>query len=141
MINDELNQLPALAWMPSRIPVRDALVTFVPKGVEFSKDLIPPSYEQRWYPQRDGSSRLVVPFDGGPFNSELFHIEPGGWDHTTCDFCNARIPALTICYVTRFDPYVALCADCYLKHVVNRLGLLKLILWHAKKLVGFHAAA
>jgi hypothetical protein len=141
MTNEELNQLPALTWMPSRIPVRDALVASVPKGVEFSKDLIPQSYEQRWYPQQDGSVRLSIPYDGGAFDSALFEIESHGWDHTTCNLCNARIPGMTLCYVTNVDPYIALCLDCYAKHIVNRRGILKRILWHAKRLAGLHAAA
>jgi len=113
MIYEELDRLRTVAWMPSRIPVRDALAASVPKDVEFSKDLIPPSYEQRWYPQQDGSLRLLIPYDGGSFDSALFHIVPGAWDHTTCDLCVAHIPAMTICYVTRVNPYVAFCSACY----------------------------
>ena len=141
MTDAELDQLPNLEWMPSRIPVRDALVASVPKGVEFSKDHIPPSYEQRWYPQENGGVRLMVPYGGEPFDAALFHIEPGAWNHTTCDLCNAHIAAMTLCFVTKRDPYIALCADCYSKYVVNQRGLLTQILWHAKRLVGLHAAA
>lgn len=141
MTHDELDQLPNLAWMPSRIPVRDALVAPVPKGVELAKDQIPPSHEQRWYPQEDGSLRLLVPYAGGPFDSALFHIEQGAWNHTTCDLCNAHIVAMTLCFVTKRDPYIALCSSCYVKHVVHRRSFLAQILWHAKRLVGLHAAA
>jgi len=141
MTNEELDQLPTLEWMPSRIPVQDALVASAPKSVEFSKDLIPPSYEQRWYPQEDGSVRLLVSYGGGPFDSTLFHIERGAWDHTTCDLCNVRIAAMTLCFVTKHNPYIALCSGCYSKHVVNHRSFLTQILWHAKRLVGLNATA
>ena len=85
--------------------------------------MIPPSYEQRWYPEDGGGVRLVVPYDGGPFDSGIFHIEAGAWDHTTCDWCNTRIPAMTLCYVTKLDPYIALCENCYRTHIVNKVGL------------------
>ena len=141
MTTAELNTLPFYSWMPSRIPVRDALVSLVPKDVEFPKDRIPSTPEQRWYPQPDGSTKLVVPYDGGAFDQSLFHIEPRAWDHTTCDKCNSRIPAMTICFVTEQDPYVALCSACYEKHVATHLGVLRLALWRAKRIIGTHAAA
>ncbi len=141
MTNDELERLPTLTWMPSRIPVLDALVASIPKGAEFSKDRIPSSYEQRWYPQEDGSVRLMVPYRGGEFDNELFHIERSAWNHTTCDLCVAHIAAMTLCFVTERNKYIALCSSCYWKHVVKRQSFLAQIVWRAKRLVGIHAAA
>jgi hypothetical protein len=141
MTNEELDELAVLAWMPSRIPVVDALAALVPKGAEVAEERIASSYEQRWYPQDDGSLRLLLPYHGGPFDSAFFHIAPGAWDHTTCDFCVAHIPAMTLCYVTRSGRYVGLCADCYSKHIVRRVGFFRMLLWKIKKMLRVHAAA
>ena len=141
MTNEEVNHLPTLSWMPSRIPVRDALVASVKNGIELPEGVVPPSYEQRWYPQQNGTVRLLVPYDGGPFDSAIFHVEPKGWDHTTCDLCNVRISAMTVCYVTKSGSYHALCSDCYAKHIVSQRSILRQTLWHAKRLVGIHGAA
>jgi len=137
----DFQKLPGLSWLPSRIPVRDALATFIPKDGELKKKLTPSSYEQRWRPEDGGGVRLLVPYDGGSFDSGIFHIEAGAWDRTTCDWCNTRIPAMTLCYVTKHDPYIALCENCYRKHVVNKVGLARAVLWRIKKWRGLAAAA
>jgi hypothetical protein len=142
MTEEEIERLPSLGWMPSRIPIRDALVTVVSNdSAEFPKELIPASYEQRWYPQDDGSLRLLVPNMGQPFDPTLFHIETAAWDHTTCDFCVTRVPPMTLCYVTvpSADVYFELCSRCYGIHVVKPSGLIRLILWRAKCLMGVAA--
>ena len=120
MTDQELSELPFCDWMPSRIPIRDALVATIAPGVEFPRKLVPPGSEQRWYPQQNGGLQLMVPYDGGPFDASLFQIETGAWDHTTCDVCVARIPGMILCYVTTSDPYVGLCAKCYEKHAVRK---------------------
>jgi hypothetical protein len=76
MTNEELDELAVLAWMPSRIPVVDALAALVPKGAEVAEERIASSYEQRWYPQDDGSLRLLLPYHGGPFDSAFFTSRP-----------------------------------------------------------------
>jgi hypothetical protein len=141
MTNGELDQLAALPWMPSRIPVLDALTTLIPKGAEVAAEHIPPTYEQRWYPQEDGSLRLRIPYNGGPFDNSFFQIMPGGWDHTTCDLCTVHIPAMTLCYVTRSGRYVGLCAQCYSRSIVTRVGLIRGLVWKAKRMLGIYAAA
>ena len=134
----DLNQLPSLKWMPSRIPVRDALVAFVP---EETKPPEPPfsSGETRWYPV-PGGLRKVVPYDGQPIDAPEFHFEKGLWDHTTCDCCNARIAAMELCYVTARGQYEALCIICYKKHVVAKVGTIRALIWKLKHMVGTHAA-
>ena len=113
----ELQAFPTPCWMPSRIPVRDALVAFVPNGV--SEPEVPRSvYETRLYPH-PGGGIMKAPYDGGPFDSNVFRIEAGAWDHTTCDLCNKRIPAMILCYVTKEDPYHALCESCFSNHVTT----------------------
>ncbi len=136
MTKEELDRLPLLEWMPSRIPLRDALATVVPSGSgEFPREKLPPG-ESRWYPQDDGSLRLLVPYHSQPFDTTLFHVEAGAWDHTTCDVCVARIRPMTLCYVTKFDSYIELCVRCYAEHVVKRHGLLNFVLWQVKRLTG-----
>ena len=112
---NDLKALSASCWMASRIPVLDALIAFTPKGME-AIEPPRPVYETRWYPEPGGVT-MKAPYDGGPFDQGIFRIEVGGWDHTTCDLCNARIPAMTLCYVTREDPYHAICESCFQQHV------------------------
>jgi hypothetical protein len=82
-----------------------------------------------------------LPYGGEPFDASIFHVEKGFWDHITCDLCTARIPAMTLCYVTRDGAYKALCVTCYAGNVVAKLGPLRAVLWHMKRLAGVHAAA
>src|SRR4051812_2989761 len=98
--------------MPSRIPIRDALTTLIPKDVKFPEKDIPPAFETRWFPQEDGGLRLMTQYDGGPYNDKFFSKKKRGWDHTPCDVCNRRIPAMTLCFVTADSPYMGLCWQC-----------------------------
>src|SRR5262249_1545060 len=93
-----IESLPSLSCIPSPIPIRDALVAFVPEGAA------PPampyeSGESRWYPV-DGGHRLAIPYDGQPLSESVFQVQKKLWDHTTCDRCAKHIPAMTLCYVT-----------------------------------------
>lgn len=115
MLTDaELRNRPASSWMPSRIPVKDALAAFVPKGA-VAPEPPRPVYETRWIPESNGT-RMLLPHDGGPFDEKTFRLERGAWDHVTCDLCNARIPAMTLCHVSKSGDFVVLCNDCYSKH-------------------------
>jgi hypothetical protein len=145
MTHPDIDKLSSYDWMPSRIPVRDALAAVVSKNIQLPKDQIPPSHEQRWYPLEDGSLKLLVPYENQPFDPTIFHIEERALDHTTCDVCSVHIPAMTLCYVTKPpwlshhvppDPYVDVCANCYETHVINRRGVVRRILWKAKRLIG-----
>jgi hypothetical protein len=131
--------LTSLTWMPSRIPVQDALVAFVPEGHEAPRAPFS-SYEQRWYPQ-PGGLQMVLPYRGEPFDASLFHVERGFWDHITCDLCTTHIPAMTLCYVTRAGAFKALCTACYTTNIVAKLGTVRALLWHIKRLVGVSAGA
>jgi hypothetical protein len=131
--------LPSLRWMPSRIPVRDALVAFVPEGTD------PPpmpysSSESRWYPI-EGGVRLAIPYDGQAFSGAAFQRHEKFWDHSTCDRCSTRISAMTLCYVTEHDTYVGLCVKCYGSLVASKLGTTRALLWRLKQLVGFEDPA
>ena len=117
MTADEITQLRTMRWVECREPMRDALLAFAPEGVEFPLELIPPSREQRWYPEEGGGCRLLVPYDGGSYNADVFQFAAGAWDHNTCDVCVTRIPAMDLCYVTEGEPYLRLCSGCYKEYV------------------------
>lgn len=137
-MENKIEEWPSLQWMPSRIPMQDALVAFFPKDV---MTIEPPRlvHEIRYYEVPDGLI-LVCPYDGGSFDSSIFHIESGIWD-TTCDYCDKCIPAMTLCYVTRHDDFQALCVCCYKKQVVLKLPLYRTIFWRLKHSLGNNGAA
>jgi hypothetical protein len=123
MTEQELLELPAYPWMPSRIPLRDALVTFVP-------DAPPPEPviaqmqsrlgQSAWYPVQ-GGHRVLMPYDGGAYDAGRFTVEARAWDHEHCSVCQERIPAMTLCHVTKpGQPYVLLCAACHERHVTSK---------------------
>lgn len=120
MTEQELAALPGYRWMESRIPALPALVVFVPTGKEtdpFVPALQARLHRSRWFPVADGH-RVLMPFDGGPYDASRGTIEAGAWDHEHCDCCGDRIPAMTLCHVTEPDePYVLLCAACYAARV------------------------
>jgi hypothetical protein len=78
---DEGEDLPTRQWMPSRIPVRDALAAKFVAGVHVSDDRLPKAYEARRYPESDGGLTLRVPYDGGPYDESLFAIAGGLGSH------------------------------------------------------------
>lgn len=134
-----LDKLPSLNWMPSRIPIRDALVAFVADGVE-PPQLPYESGERRWYPVQ-GGLRLAIPYDGQPIKDSPFQIEKGLWDHSTCDCCSNRIEAMTLCYITERGTYVGLCVDCYETLVGTKVSPMRSLIWRIKRLVGSDDAA
>ena len=92
----------------------DALSAFVPAGSQLLPEVqreIDLHAQVRWYPE-PGGVRVLVPYEGGSFDSAHFRVEPKAWDHDTCDSCVIRIPAMTLCWVTRSGRYVTLCVDC-----------------------------
>lgn len=120
MTEDEIQQLPTLAWLPSRIPKRKALVTFVPEGSECPEPVraAMDEHPSRWYPQPGGTRALFL-YEGGPYDSTAFRIELEAWDHEDCDICDARIAPMELCHVTETGNYISLCEPCYEKHVLR----------------------
>ena len=120
MTDEQYDMLPILRWMPSRIPKRQALVTFFPDGPECPEPIraaVEERGQSRWYPQA-GGHRVLILYEGGPYDSAAFTVDPEGWDHEDCDMCNQRIAAMELCYVTESGDYIALCNLCYKKEVL-----------------------
>ena len=140
MDTEEIENLRYLHWMPSRIPIVDALAADVPPGEGVNIE-IPASHEQRWYPMPDGATTLYVPYSGKAFDATIFRVVPGGWDHTTCDVCTVVIPPMTLCYVTTEGPYVGLCPGCYSSFVVRNASIISRVLSHVKRLAGVRSGA
>jgi hypothetical protein len=117
MAPDRFEDYRRLDFMESRIPVLDALSTVVVNGAPMAPEVereLGQHGQQRWYP-RDGCHRVLVPYDGGEYDHAHFTVEPRAWDHDTCDWCGAHIPAMTLCWVTRTGQYVTLCVVCKAK--------------------------
>jgi hypothetical protein len=121
MTEDELSKLPSYRWMPSRIPLRDALSTFVPDGPDPEPLITEMSNRCRetvWHPV-EGGYRVLFLYDDGLFDSSRFTLEPKIWDYNECMACGEHIPVMTLCHVTEpKQPYVLLCAQCYERYVV-----------------------
>jgi hypothetical protein len=103
-----------LDFMESRIPVLDALSTFVPDAQPLASGIereLKQHGQQRWYPV-PGGHRVLVPYEGGAIDTAHFRLETGAWDHDTCDRCRVHIPAMTLCWVTRSGAYITLCVEC-----------------------------
>ena len=113
--DEELDWLKGLSFVESRIPKLDALSTFVPIGGERDpvvQDAVQRTGFSRWFPV-EGGHRLQVPFEGGGYDSSRFSVEHEAWDHETCKVCRDRVPAMTLCWVTKSGPYVILCEACH----------------------------
>ena len=114
MAEYETRELATFEWMQSRIPAVDALVHFVRDGPRNpSVDSFAMRYRSRWYPTQ-GGTRVVVSMEGAPaYDPTTWQVEKGAWDHEHCDVCAESIAAMTLCWVTKHDPYVLLCDRCH----------------------------
>lgn len=115
MDNSELDDLRRLRFMQSRIPALDALETFVPTGTLPDAEIAEQQNQtgqSRWYPV-DGGHRLLILYEGGPYNADRFVLAKGAWDHEHCTRCSATIEPMTPCWVTEDGPYHLLDEQCY----------------------------
>ena len=123
MTDDELYKLSEYHWMPSRIPFRDALSTFVPDGPEPEPVIAEMSArcgESVWSPV-EGGHRVLFLYDGGAFDESRFTLKPKVWDYDECSICGEHIPSMTLCHVTKpQQPYILLCVRCYERYVVSK---------------------
>lgn len=114
MSDYKMDELARLEWMQSRIPARDALVRFVPDGARGTDvDSLVQRHRSRWYPLK-GGHRVVVAMENKPeYDPTKWQVEKGIWDHEHCDLCGESVLAMTLCWVTKYDPYVLLCDACH----------------------------
>ena len=114
-MDDDLEQLQRMSFMPSRIPALDALEIFVPDGTPKDREieeLTARTGMSRWNPIA-GGHRVLILYEGGPFNKKRFTLAKGAWDHEHCSRCGATIEPMTLCWVTRAGPHVILDEKCY----------------------------
>ena len=111
-MNDE--SFKKLTYHSSRIPALDALSAFV---VDEDNDAIVQAAAKRagfsrWYPE-NGGHKVLIPYEGGPYDSDRFTIEKGGWDHEHCKRCGETIEPMTLCWVSTDSQHVILCEPCH----------------------------
>jgi hypothetical protein len=115
--DDDFADYLGLDFVESRIPVLDGLTAFVPEGSAPTPEVateLDRHGQSRWYPV-PGGAKVMVRRGRGSFDPAHFSVEPSAWDHDTCDRCGMRIPAMTLCWVTRTGKYVTLCVACKTK--------------------------
>ena len=114
-MSEDLEALRRLRFMPSRIPALDALEIFVPDGAAPDPELDELQQrtgQSRWYPI-EGGHRVVILYEGGPYNAGRFALAKGAWDHEHCSRCGATIEPMTLCWVTEAGEYVLLDEKCH----------------------------
>lgn len=114
MFDENASKFKKLTYHSSRIPALDALTAFVADDVEdpvvqAAADLAGCS---RWYPEK-GGHRVLILYEGGPYDADRFTIEKGAWDHEHCKRCGENIEPMTLCWVSVGGPYVILCESCH----------------------------
>jgi hypothetical protein len=115
MTEEELIAFRGREYRASRFPSLDAICTFVPTGNEDEpaiREALARKGQSRWYP-KSGGHKLLILNEGEPVDSARFTLEKGAWDHEHCNGCRARIPSMTLCWVSVADPYTILCEHCY----------------------------
>lgn len=68
--------------------------------------------EEGWVP--------AIPYDGGQYDSSIFHVEATGWDHEHCWVCWARIEDGDSWWVAVPNDEVGLCKECHNRIFENR---------------------
>ena len=115
-MSEDLEALRQLKFMRSRIPALDALEIFVPDGSSPDPEwleLQARSGQSRWYPV-EGGHRVLIPYEGGPYDTHRFSLAKGAWNHEHCSRCGGTIEPMTLCWVTRpGGDYVLLDEKCY----------------------------
>jgi hypothetical protein len=123
MTDEAPSKLPAYHWMPSRIPLRAALSTFVPNAPEPEPIIAQMSSRcgQSVWHEAQGGHRVLFLYDGGAFDTSRFTLESKVWDYDECAICGLKISVMTLCYVTKpSQPYFLLCANCYEHHILAK---------------------
>jgi hypothetical protein len=107
------------AYHASRIPALDALSAFVADGAPDPavQEMVSRLGMSRWYPE-NGGHRVLILYEGGPYDSSRFSIEKGAWDHEHCKRCGERIPSMSLCWMSTNGPCIILCESCH-KRIKN----------------------
>ena len=111
----DLKELRRLKFMPSRIPLQDALETFVPTDAppdDELQEITSRTGSARWYPV-EGGHRVLILFQGGSYDPQRFTLQRDAWDHEHCSHCGDTIPSMTLCWVTASGEYIVLDEKCY----------------------------
>lgn len=115
---DVLQNLRAEMFQETSFPGMDALVAFIPKGQDIPsevKQIVDDAEAGRWFPH-EGGWKVVCPYTGQDFNSDLFAVENGGWEHEHCDACQGTISVGDSCRVAQTpDECFVICGNCYSK--------------------------
>ena len=112
MTDEDLRRL---KFVSSRTPSPDALEVFVPNGTTPDAELQQlesGTAQTRWYPV-EGGHRVLILYDGGPYNTQRFSLARGAWDHEHCTRCGSPIEAMAECWVPESDEYIALDEECH----------------------------
>src|SRR5262249_35425295 len=99
-MDEDLEEIRRLKFMRGRIPALDALEIFVPDGATPDlerEELERKTGQSRWYPV-EGGHRVLILYEGGPYNKQRFSLVKGGWDHEHCTRCGATIEPMTLCW-------------------------------------------
>jgi len=118
MSDEEDLKFKQLTYRSSRIPALDAISAFVADDVE--DPIVQAAADRaafsRWYPEQ-GGHRVLILYEGGPYDANRFTIEKGAWDHEHCKRCGETIEPMTLCWVSTGDAYVILCESCHTQAV------------------------
>ena len=114
MSDEKDSQYRRRPYHQSRIPALDALSAFVADGEPESvvKEMADRVGLSRWYPE-EGGHRVLILYEGGPYDSERLTIEKGAWDHEHCDRCGEGISPMTLCWMSSDGPVSILCEPCH----------------------------
>ena len=116
MSEDNDSRFAALTYHRSRIPALDALTAFVSEDVEdpIVEAMAERVGHSRWYPE-EGGCRVLIFYEGGPYDADRFTLEKGAWDHEHCKRCGGSIEPMTLCWVASGSLYVILCESCHVQ--------------------------
>lgn len=64
-------------------------------------------------PLNEEGGSLWKPYRGGPYDSDVYELIEGGWDHEHCDVCYARITDGDLYWTNDGPEHVDLCLSCY----------------------------
>lgn len=123
MTTEDDNRYRQLIYHSSRIPALDALSAFVAGEDEdpIVQAVVDRAGFSRWYPE-NGGHKVLIPYEGGPYDPERFTIEKGAWNHEHCKRCGETIEPMTLCWVSADGPYVILCNSCRQQVVGDAAG-------------------